>query len=219
MSLEPGHRAWRRQGRRRGVGMAAGRRQAGQRRGLSRVGGISAGRGRRALCTAEDSPLWPAQEDPSESTCGLLGRVTWVEPAVQTLPMHTPSFFAWKRLFKIQMFRGSPGRPAPHLGPLARGGQGRAVARGRCLDRFRTLWLLSELPGQSGGLGLSGGLGRAGCGAEKSRKLWVKERKGVSGRGSCQRFTGCCWAAAWSQPQAVALALQPTLWLAQLSSA
>lgn len=158
--------------------MAAGRRQAGRRRGLSGVGGLSAGRGRRALCTAEDSPLWPAQEDPSESTCGLLRRVTWVEPAVQTLPMHTPSFFTCKRLSKIQMFRGSPGRPAPHLGPLARGGQGRAVARGRRLDRFRTLWLLSELPGQSGGLGLSGGLGRAGCAAKRSRKPRSRGGKG-----------------------------------------
>lgn len=64
--------------------------------GLSRVGGLSAGAGKRALCPAEDSPLWPAQEDPSESTCGLLGRVTWAEPAVQTLPTHTPPFFTCK---------------------------------------------------------------------------------------------------------------------------
>lgn len=77
---------------------------------------------------------------------------------------------------------GLPRQAVPHLGRLARGGRGRAAAGGRGLERFRTLWLLSGLPGRSGGLGLSRGPGRAGCGAKKSRKSLAEERKGVSGR-------------------------------------
>lgn len=73
---------------------------------------------------------------------------------------------------------GLPRLPVPHVGPLAYAGQVWAVARGRGSARFRTVWLLSELPGQSGGLGLSGGLGRAAMGPRRAGSHGSRRGKG-----------------------------------------
>ena len=143
------------------------------------------------------TPPWPARESPREIACGPAGTCSLalqMSKLVPPLPLVNDSP-------RTRVSPGSPqASPGHHLGTCTHVEvAGRAKARVQGLEAPRCGGYFLCCRGRAGAAGCQQGWTEWVADPGRTGNNGVEEKKRVSGRGTCQRSTGCCRAAAWRQ--------------------